>query len=59
MPDLRYCVKQNGKIYCFDVERRKLVEVIIQDVPVSPEVADIFGGIIASYLKDQTGLDSA
>jgi hypothetical protein len=47
MPDLRFCVKRNGKMYCWDFEQRKAVEVAVRDVPLTPEVMGIIGDIVA------------
>jgi hypothetical protein len=47
MPDLGYCVKRNGKTYCWDFEKRKVVEVVGRDVPLTPEIMGIVGDIVA------------
>jgi hypothetical protein len=47
VPDLRCCVKHNGKTYCWDFEQRKVVEVVVRDVPLTPEVMGIIGDIVA------------
>jgi hypothetical protein len=46
MSDLRYCVKHNGKTYCWDFEKRKVVEVVLRDVPLTPEVMCVIDEII-------------
>jgi hypothetical protein len=48
MPDFKRCVKRGGKTYCWDFERRKLVEVVVRDVPLTPEIMGIIGDIVAS-----------
>jgi len=32
MPDLTKCVRYDGKIYCWDIQSEKIVEVKITDV---------------------------
>jgi hypothetical protein len=47
MPDLRYCVRYKEKTYCWDAERKRLVEVVVRDVPLTPEVTDVIGKIVS------------
>lgn len=53
MSDLRYCVKRDGKTYCWDTERNRLVEVVLRDVPITPEVTDIIGDIVSLVARQQ------
>jgi hypothetical protein len=49
MPELKYCVKRDGTTYCWDFERRTLIEVdvVIRDVPLTPESMRVIGDIVA------------
>jgi hypothetical protein len=57
MPNLRCCVKHNGKTYCWDVERKCLVEVVVRDVQLTPEVTNVIGEIFSlmSGQRDPAG----
>jgi hypothetical protein len=56
MPDLGRCIKRDGKLYCWDFEQRKIVEIVLRDVPLTPETMDIIGDIInlAASTADNT-----
>jgi hypothetical protein len=54
MPDLRYCVTHKGKTYCWDVERKCPVEVVVRDVPPTQESMAVVGEIISLMVEQQT-----
>jgi bifunctional pyridoxal-dependent enzyme with beta-cystathionase and maltose regulon repressor activities len=35
MHDLKYCVRHNGKVYCWDVANKRIVTVVISDIDFS------------------------
>jgi hypothetical protein len=47
MPDLRYYVRRDGKMYCWDFEKRRLVEVVLRDVPLAPNIMPVIDEIVA------------
>jgi hypothetical protein len=47
MPNLGCCIKRDGKTYCWDFEQRKVVEIVVRDVPLTPEIMDVVGDIVA------------
>jgi hypothetical protein len=47
VPDLKHCIQRDGKTYCWDFERRRLAEVVIRDVPLTPEAMGIVGDIVS------------
>jgi hypothetical protein len=56
MPDWKYCVERDGKTYCRDTEKRKVVEVevVMRDVPLTPETMGIIGDVV-SFTLEQRG----
>ena len=32
MHDLKYCIRHNGKVYCWDDANERIVQVVINDV---------------------------
>ena len=54
MPDLRYCIKRKGKVYCWDMEKRAVVEVAARDVPLTEETMEIIADIMSVMASGQT-----
>jgi hypothetical protein len=59
MPDLRYCVKRKGKVYCWDSEKRAVVEVVVRDVPLTAETMEVVADIMSVVISGQTEMPGA
>jgi len=57
MHDLKYCVRHNGKVYCWDDANERIVTVVINDMEINecPEyVMKLIMRKISSESKDNS-----
>jgi len=53
MNDLKYCVRHNGKVYCWDDANERIVTVIIDDIELN-ECPEHVMKMIMRYIKDNS-----
>jgi hypothetical protein len=48
MPELKYCVKRDGKTYCWDRVSRRIVEIDVKPVPLANCPEDVLADILCA-----------